>query len=207
MPNASKQPISLVKLAHSLVQAKVKPGDAVIDATVGNGHDTAFLLDLVKPNGKVFGFDIQKSALVSTLMTLGETPYPGCLSLFHASHAEMAQNIPVAYYGKISAVMFNLGYLPRGDKRIITQAESTLVAFSAAIQMLSPKGIITVLAYPGHEGGKQEAEQVREWCRKLNLTSKHLQAVVHQCSSNIAVAPMLFVICRQAHSMALGLPM
>lgn len=207
MPNASKQPISLVKLAHSLVQAKVKPGDAVIDATVGNGHDTAFLLDLVKPNGKVFGFDIQKTALESTLINLGETPYQESLSLIHASHTEMAQNIPVAYYGKISAVMFNLGYLPRGDKRIITQAESTLVAFSAAIQMLSPKGIITVLAYPGHEGGKQEAEQVREWCRQLSLTAKHFQVVEHECLSNKAFAPILYEICNHVHSMAFGLPM
>ena len=191
----SKQPTSLVKLAHGLVMAKVKSGDAAIDATVGNGYDTVFLLDLVKPNGKVFGFDIQKSALDSVLSKLGETPYPGCLSLFHTSHAEMAEKIPVAYHGKISAVMFNLGYLPRGDKRIITLADTTLAALEAAAKMLSPDGIITVIAYPGHDGGKQETEQVWEWCRKLNLMSKHLQAVVHECPSNKPVAPVLFVIC------------
>lgn len=207
MSNAFNQPTSLVKLAHSLVKAKVKPGDAVIDATVGNGHDTAFLLNLVKPNGNVFGFDIQKKALDSTLMTLSELPYPSCLSLFHASHAEMAQRIPVAYHHNISAAMFNLGYLPRGDKRIITLADSTLAALKAAVRILSPYGIITVVAYPGHDGGKEETGQVRDWCRMLNSTSKHLQAVVLECPSNKAFAPVLFVICHQAHSMALGLPM
>ncbi len=37
-------------------------GDIVIDATMGNGHDTQFLAELVGENGHVYAFDIQESA-------------------------------------------------------------------------------------------------------------------------------------------------
>ena len=47
-------------LAHS--QTAVK-GDYAVDATLGNGHDTCFLAEIVGDSGKVFGFDIQKKRL------------------------------------------------------------------------------------------------------------------------------------------------
>ena len=33
--------------SHQLLKEVVEPGDFVIDATMGNGHDTAFLAELV----------------------------------------------------------------------------------------------------------------------------------------------------------------
>ena len=192
MSNASNQRISLVELAHSLVKAKIKAGDCVIDATVGNGRDTTFLLDLVKPDGKVFGFDIQKTALEHTLTNLRDSPSLDCLTLINSNHADMCKFIPSAYHGKISAIMFNLGYLPGADKQIITQVDSTLAALSAAQQLLSADGIITVLAYPGHEGGKMETDQVKQWCLALN--QKRNQVKVYKSQSGNPSAPVLFVI-------------
>ena len=46
--------------SHQLLKV-VEPGDFVIDATMGNGHDTAFLAELVGPSGEVFAFDIKRS--------------------------------------------------------------------------------------------------------------------------------------------------
>ena len=46
--------------SHQLLKEVVELGDFVIDATMGNGHDTAFLAELVGPSGEVFAFDIQK---------------------------------------------------------------------------------------------------------------------------------------------------
>lgn len=190
--NVTKPPISLVKLAHSLIKNKVKSGDIVIDATLGNGHDTLFLLGLVKPNGKVFGFDIQQTAIDSARSILQDHLFTHCLTLVHASHAKMGDYIPLPYHGKISAVMFNLGYLPGGDKRIITQADSTLVALSCACQLLSASGIITVLAYPGHEGGEVETEQVKNWC--LNLDPGQYQVRQFENHPENPSAPKLFVV-------------
>jgi SAM-dependent methyltransferase len=192
MSDDSKPPISLVKLAHNLINDKVKSGDIVIDATLGNGHDTLFLLDLVKPKGKVFGFDIQQDAIESAQTALQGYSFTDCLTLIHASHASMSAHIPSEHHGKISAVMFNLGYLPGGDKRIITKSDSTLAALASASQLLSADGIITILAYPGHEGGEMETEQVFNWC--LALDPEQYQVRQFENHPDNPSAPKLFVI-------------
>lgn len=187
---------SLVKLAHSLIFDAVRAGDIVIDATVGNGYDTQFLLKLIRPGGKVIGFDIQQAAITATLKRLKDQENLDCLKLINASHANLVELIPSVYRGKISAVMFNLGYLPGGDKQIITQAESTIVALFAATQVLSDCGIITVLVYPGHEGGKLEADKVSRWCSQLD--PKRFRAVLYRNRPENSSAPMLFVLNRIA---------
>ena len=55
------------------IRAKViLPGDTVIDATVGNGHDTCDLARLVGERGHVYGFDIQEQAISSAQRKLQE---------------------------------------------------------------------------------------------------------------------------------------
>ena len=61
-----------------------------------------------------------------------------------------------------SAAMFNLGYLPAGDKSIRTSAANSVRAIRAAVERLVPGGILTVLAYTGHAGGAEEADAVAE---------------------------------------------
>jgi len=199
------QRISLVNIAHNLVREVLHPGDNAIDATVGNGHDTLFLIEKVGPSGRVFGFDIQQAALDSTWVKVescckaGESnTSPGLeyLTLIHASHAYMAENIPVQYHGKISVIMFNLGYLPGGNKTIITQTNSTLTAINIACRLLSSNGMITVIAYPGHHGGDLETEQVKNWCNQLNEDQFKISNIYS--SENNESAPRLFVI-RKTH--------
>ncbi len=57
---------SAVGLSHILLRERVKPGDRVVDATCGNGHDTLFLAGLVEAEGAVFAFDVQELALEKT---------------------------------------------------------------------------------------------------------------------------------------------
>ena len=35
-----------VEMAHQMLSKTIKPGDVVVDATMGNGWDTAFLANL-----------------------------------------------------------------------------------------------------------------------------------------------------------------
>jgi hypothetical protein len=190
--NVSNLPISLVKRAHSLIKDKVKSGGIVIDATVGNGHDTLFLLELVGSNGKVFGFDIQEAAIASTKAILQNCPIDECVTLLQCSHAEMIGSIPASYHGNISGVMFNLGYLPGGDKRITTQTDSTLLALASACRLLAMDGIITILAYPGHEGGKVETDDVKNWCFALH--PGQFQVKLFEGRPDNATAPRLFAV-------------
>ncbi len=160
---------TLTTRAHELVREHLSSGDIAIDATVGNGHDTLFLAQAVGPEGKVYGFDIQQHALDSCYRRLLEHKADKQVSLYHAGHETLPIVIPATLHdGRIKAVMFNLGYLPGGDKQRTTQISTTLSALDSALRMLSKNGIITVLAYTGHPGGKQEAESVAAWAATLD---------------------------------------
>ena len=47
-------------MAHAFLAEVVTKEDVVVDATMGNGHDTLFLAKLVK---QVYAFDIQEQAV------------------------------------------------------------------------------------------------------------------------------------------------
>jgi predicted methyltransferase len=191
-----KKRISLVDKAHELAGARLYPGAVAIDATVGNGYDTLFLLQKAAPAGRVYGFDIQQSALESARDRITNPVFLDCLTLFHRSHAQMDEMLPQAQHGRVSAVMFNLGYLPGGDKSVITRTESTLAALSAASRLLSPQGIITIIAYSGHAGGAQECEQVRQWCAQLDPGRFEFELI--EAKPDDQSAPRLLAINRKA---------
>ncbi len=187
--------ISLVNTAHDMIRDILRPGDIAIDATVGNGHDTLFLAEQVGPSGQVYGFDIQQAAIDSTLEKLRQAQRSDCLTLIHASHADMSEKIPVQLHGKIKAIMFNLGYLPGGDKSVITQTDSTLTALTVAARILAVNGIITLLAYPGHQGGDLETDQVKNWCEQLD--TQQFEVCTIYSTEHKDTAPRLFVILKQ----------
>lgn len=189
-----KERISLVEKAHERVCPRLGRGAIAIDATVGNGYDTLFLLRQVAPNGRVYGFDIQPSALDSARAKIKEPVLRDCLTLFHDSHALMSERIPTLLHGSINAIMFNLGYLPGSDKNVMTQAESTIAALIEARQLLSPHGIITIIAYPGHAGGALETERVRDWCENLERDLFKVELI--HAKSNDDAAPRLFAVTR-----------
>ena len=186
------KPISLTQQAHSLIEHKINSGDIVIDATVGNGHDTLFLAKQVGESGRVYGFDIQQVALEAARSKLQQANLLNCVTLILVNHALMKDKIPVQYHGKISAIMFNLGYLPGGDKTLITRADSTLMALNSASQLLSAKGIMTILAYPGHDGGDIETDQVKKWCGQLD--QQQFKVDIFSSAENNNSMPALFSI-------------
>lgn len=158
----------LTARAQDRVQQYLKPGDLAIDATVGNGYDTCFLAKQVGEEGLVFGFDIQQQALIESRSRLEATGLAEQVILISGSHENMAEQIPAELRGKFKAVMFNLGYLPGSDKSTVTRAQTTLPAISQALDYLAPGGIMTILAYRGHEGGSLETEMVDKLLSRLD---------------------------------------
>lgn len=159
--------LSLVQQAHQLITTALQAGDVAIDATVGNGHDTLFLANTVGVTGKVYGFDIQQQALDSAWQRLDAAGVSGQVSLYHAGHETLGFVLPPSIVGKVKVVMFNLGYLPGGDKQRTTASSTTLAALQASISLLAPGGVISLLAYTGHPGGREEAELVKAWAAGL----------------------------------------
>lgn len=155
-----------LQFSHQLVKSRVQPGDTAIDATAGNGHDTLFLAQQVGPKGTVLSYDIQESAINSTRRRLSEADLLSRVRLIHRGHETMETELAPDRY--IKAVMFNTGYLPGGDHTIITEAPRTLQALTAACHYLLPKGIITIVAYHGHPGGKEELANLVQYLQQLD---------------------------------------
>ncbi len=153
------------QLAQKLVAEALTEGDVGVDATLGNGHDVLFLAERVGEKGRVHGFDVQKAALEVSAKRLRAAGFSERVSLHLRGHEEMAEVIPEE---KIGAAMFNLGYLPGADKSLVTRAETTLPALEAAFFLLRRGGVLSMVCYPGHPGGGEEAEAVLRWVRALS---------------------------------------
>lgn len=162
----------VIQYAHHLLEESVSIGETVIDATCGNGNDTLFLSKLVGDNGRVVGFDIQKEAIEATGNLLKEHDRTN-MTLVHDSHARLYKY--VSSEATIGGAVFNLGYLPRSDKKIITKPESTIEAIDKMLPLLKTKGMIIVVVYHGHDGGKDEKKELLKHIIKLD--QKHFSVL------------------------------
>ncbi|MFO3717961.1 class I SAM-dependent methyltransferase [Anaerococcus sp. ENR1011] len=131
-----------------------------VDMTAGNGHDSKFILDKLEPK-KLFAFDIQQMAQESTKNLLADKEN---FTFILDSHA----NIDKYIKQKVDLVIFNLGYLPKGDKNITTTWKSTITAIKKSLELLSPRGKIFITVYPGHPAGKIESEKINEFLEDLD---------------------------------------
>ena len=157
--------IDLNELHQYFILQHLSEGDVAADFTMGNGGDTLFLSKTVGESGRVYAFDIQEEALVSTRAHLEANGAPENYTLIGDSHHNLANYIKEP----IKAGMFNLGYLPRsGKKHITTMRETTLPAVQAAIEALAPDGVLLVAIYPGHEEGALEGEMLEEYLATLS---------------------------------------
>ena len=143
-------------LAIEVLERAVLPGDTVVDATMGNGHDTQMLCEAVGPAGKVYAFDIQEAALAGTEKLLRDSGLLERAVLIRAGHEHMAEYI----MKPVSAVVFNLGWLPGGNHGITTRWETTEKAVRAALGLLSPRGVLVICVYPGHAEGSRERQEL-----------------------------------------------
>lgn len=158
-----------VALSHLFVNRFVQPGDTVVDATCGNGHDTLLLAGLAGPEGHVWGFDIQQQAIDSTSRRLAEAGLGQQVTLLQCGHEEMTAYLS----GPVQAVLFNLGYLPGGDRSLITRPETTSAALKQSLELLAVGGITIVTIYPGHNGGAEERQSVDSWATALDPGKFH----------------------------------
>ena len=160
----------VLQYAQFLLKETVETGDIVVDATAGNGYDTTFLAQLVGENGHVFAFDVQQQAIESTNKRLTEAGMANRVSTILDGHENVAQYVQQP----ISAAIFNLGYLPGSEHQIITKPNTTLQAIESLLKLLKVGGMIVLVVYYGHEGGKEERDQVIEYVSNLPQKKVHV---------------------------------
>lgn len=159
-----------VPLSHLFIRQFVGQGDRAIDATCGNGFDTLLLAELTGPNGRVWAFDIQQKALDATAARLVDAGGFNTVVLVHAGHEAMAGHCS----GPVKAVVFNLGYLPGGDRTVVTRPESTLAGLEQSLAILEPGGVVIITLYPGHEGGREEGRLLETRLTQLPPADFHV---------------------------------
>ena len=178
-------------LSHDVLREAVQKGDTVIDATMGNGHDTLFLCELVGEEGQVIAFDVQEAAVESTRKRLAEAGMLERAVLYCRGHEHMDE----AGVADVSAIVFNLGWLPGGDKSVTTLWETTKIALEKALHLLKQHGVLLLCAYPGHAEGDRERAEVINFLASLPPQRYN---VLHQKFLNAGPgAPENFIIQKQ----------
>lgn len=186
---------SHLDLAHRYWSELIDTGDIVIDATCGNGHDTLKLcqLALSEDKGKVYAFDIQEQAIISSkhylLMHLAEE-LTNRVEFMLCSHATFPENL---HKHSVKLIAYNLGYLPGGSKAVTTHHLTTLQSLEHATQLIQPAGAISVTCYPGHAEGALEQEAVLAFAAQL---SPREWSCCHHVWLNRKLAPSLLLIQR-----------
>ena len=170
---------SPIQLAHLLWEKLLGKDDIVIDATMGNGKDTLQIAKILSKygSGRVIALDIQPKALENTLQLLKES-VPEFLSntqLLLTSH----ENFPIEIQpGSVKLIVYNLGYLPGGDKELTTQTKTTLLSIENALNLIVSGGALSITCYPGHPEGLKEHEAIKTFIKDLDpkkfSVSEHL---------------------------------
>lgn len=172
----------IIDFAKEVIKDHIEEEDTAIDMTCGRGNDTLFLAKYAK---KVYTFDIQKEALEETKLLLKDY---NNVEYIHDTHANIKNYINT----QIGCAMYNLGYLPKGDHKITTNAEEVSISIDKLLPLLKKKGIVTICVYHGHEEGKKEKQALETKLESLN--QKEYEVLKYQFVNQINNPPFLYII-------------
>lgn len=192
-------------LAHEMWRRVVRPGDLVVDATCGNGNDTLALARLAiswesesdMMIGTVIALDKQAEAVATTKAILERSLFPAEVERIQLECVCHSQLRSFATPSSARLVVFNLGYLPGGNKEIITQPSSTVEALEASAELVAPGGLISVLAYVGHPEAWEEFEAVKQFA--AGLSSQQWDCTLQE-RLNRPLCPRLLLLHKKAIS-------
>jgi len=155
----------LTQYAHLCLETILKPGDCVLDATAGNGYDSLKSAELIGGSGRLIAIDKQAVAIDTTRKKITEYDSELRPEIHLGDHAKLLKKLSV----KLDVALFNLGYLPGGNKSVISTPESTIAALDEIPRLLKNEGALFVTTYRQHPGGADESIAVCEWMLKQEV--------------------------------------
>lgn len=184
---------SHLDLAHRYWSSLIQKGDIVIDATCGHGRDTEKLCQLAlgPDRGAVYAFDIQKAAIDSSIHYLHSrlpSAFHSRLHFEQRCHSSFPSHLALK---SVRLIVYNLGYLPKGNKSYTTQVTTTLQSIHQAQALLIPGGALSITCYPGHAEGAQEQEAILTYFSSL---SPQEWSCCHHAWLNRRQSPQLLLI-------------
>lgn len=154
------------EMARLIWDKYINSNSIAVDATCGNGNDTLYLAERVR---HVYGFDIQHQAIDNTAELLEKHQLKNC-TLICDTHEKIDEYVSE----RIDLAVYNLGYLPKGDKSVTTTGDKTIVSLKKVLKLLSVSGLVSITIYWGHPEGKEEREKVLNYVRTLNASEYHV---------------------------------
>lgn len=169
------------ELTHYITKRFVENKKIAVDGTLGNGHDTDFLAKLFE---KVYTFDIQEVACrnykdknINNVVVINDSHH-----LFKKYIKE----------DEVDCIMYNLGFLPGGNKSITTMHETSLESIKEGLDLLSHGGIMTICIYRGHNEGKEEESCILKYLE--TLPKSQYGVMLHTFLNRDNNSPILVVI-------------
>ncbi len=167
-------------LAHYIIERFVDNKDIAIDATLGNGYDTDFLSEKFN---KVYSFEIQKEACDTYVENKKDN-----VAIINDSHHKFKEYIKE----NVDCIIYNLGFLPGGNKEITTTVDTTLLSIKDGVEILNSGGIIAIAIYIGHDQGKIEENAIMSYVG--GLEKDKYGVIQHKYVNRSKYAPILIVI-------------
>lgn len=179
-------------LAQDALRQSLQPGAHVVDAPWVMATTPASWQSWWGRADRSSPLTCQADAVERTRQLLESKGLMERCVLYCLGHEHMQEVV----HEPLDAVMFNLGWLPGGDKSITTHWKTTRQAVDAALHLLRSEGLLTLCAYPGHPAGDEERA-----CLTAYFASLRPQAfnVLHQKFLNAGPgAPECFLVQKQA---------
>jgi tRNA G37 N-methylase Trm5 len=182
---------SHLDLARAYWEKFLSKGSKVIDATCGNGKDSLYLagLTLSEDSGHLFCIDIQKQAIENSKKLLKDNLLKSQFERVSFHHHSF-EIFPSESF-ECDLIVYNLGYLPGGDKSIVTNRTTSLKSLELSLKWVKDGGMISLSCYTGHEEGLIETNFILKYLESLEPSNYTV------CSYNFInrnKAPLLILI-------------
>ncbi len=148
--------INIVEESHKILMEFNNPKIAV-DMTAGNGYDTLFLSRIAL---KTYAFDIQELAIRNSKKLLNDNNVSN-VELIHDNHNTFDTYVKT----NVDIAIYNLGYLPNGDKSIKTNPRDVIISLEKLVHKLNHNGIIVIVLYHHDEN---EINEITEYASNLS---------------------------------------
>lgn len=158
-----------------------------VDMTVGNGNDIYNMATIVGSNSILYGFDINPMAILNTKKRLKNIEKIK-INIVQDSH----ENILEFVSEDIDLAIYNLGYLPSGDKSITTNYLTVIKSIDIVLSKLKINGIVLITFYPGHKNWKLESIKVEQFLSKIN--QKNFNVLKYNFLNQVNKSPYVIVI-------------
>lgn len=184
-----KNVVNVLKITRETIENYIEEEMTVVDFTMGNGNDTLLIAKALNGTGKIYGFDLQKIAVDKTKEKLNKAGMDfSNIEFINDGH----ENVNLYIDEKIDFGIYNLGYLPSGDKSIITLGETTLISIKKTLELLKENGILVIVSYIGHHGGMEENNLIVDYLGKLN--QKEFNVLKYEFVNQLNNPPKVYIV-------------